>query len=60
MKLGSLQLYIDLIHHSMTRTEAAFTFAKRVIDDFESVKIPLGTKVDMHTHLYNFGSMPEE
>ena len=60
MDFGSLQMYMDLIHHSMMRTEAVFAIAKRVIDEFESGKIPLGTKVDMHIHLDNFGSMPEE
>lgn len=60
MEFGSLQMYMDLIHHSMMRTEAVFAIAKRVIDDFESGKIPLGTKVDMHIHLNNFGQMPEE
>jgi len=60
MEFGSLQMYMDLIHHSMMRTEAVFAIAKRVIDEFESGKIPPGTKVDMHIHLNNFGSMPED
>ena len=60
MEFGSLQAYMDLIHHSMMRTEAVFAIAKRVIDEFESGKIPLGTKVDMHIHLNNFGQMPDE
>ena len=60
MEFGSLQMYMDLINHSMMRTEAVFAIAKRVIDDFESGKIPLGTRIDMHIHLNNFGQMPEE
>ena len=60
MEFGSLQMYMDLIHHSMMRTEAVFAIAKRVIDEFESGKIPPGTKVDMHIQLNNFGSMPED
>ena len=60
MEFGSLQMYMDLIHHSMMRTEAVFAIAKRVIDEFESGKIPSGTKIDMHIHLNNFGSMPKE
>lgn len=59
MEFGALQMYMDLILHSMMRTEAVFNVAKRVIDDFESGKIPIGTKVDMHIHLNNFGQMPE-
>ena len=60
MEFGSLQMYMDLIHHSMMRTEAVFSIAKKVIDDFESGKIPLGTKVDMRIRLNNFGQTPEE
>ena len=60
MEFGSLQAYMDLIHHSMMRTDAVFAIAERVIEDFESGKIPIGTKIDMHIHLNNFGSMPEE
>jgi hypothetical protein len=60
MEFGSLQMYMDLINHSMMRTEAVFAIAKRVIDDFESGKIPLGTRIDMHIHLNNFGQMPEK
>lgn len=60
MEFGYLQAYMDLIHHSMMRTDAVFSIAERVIDDFESGKISPGTKVDMHIHLNNFGSMPEE
>lgn len=60
MEFGSLQMYMDLIQQSMMRTEVVFNVAKRVIDDFESGKIPLGTKVDMHIHLNNFGQMPEQ
>ena len=60
MEFGSLQMYMDLIHHSLMRTDAVFAIAQRVIDDFESGKIPLGTKIDMHIHLNSFGSIPEE
>lgn len=60
MEFGSLQAFMDLIHHSMMRTDAVFSIAERVIYDFESGKISPGTKVDMHIHLNNFGSMPEE
>lgn len=60
MEFGTLQMYMDLIHHSMMRTEAVFAIAQKVIDEFESGKIPLGTKVDMHIHLNNFGQMPDE
>ena len=60
MEFGSLQMYMDLIHHSMMRTEAVFAIAQKVIDEFESGKMPLGTKVDMHIHLNNFGQMPDE
>ena len=60
MEFGSLQMYMDLIHHSMMRTDAVFAIVERVIEAFESGKIPLGTKVDMHIHLNNFGTMPEE
>lgn len=60
MEFGSLQMYMDLIHHSMMRTEAVFAIAKRVFDDFESGKIPLGTKIEMHIHLNNFGQIPKK
>ena len=32
--------------------------ANKVIDACESEEIPIGTKVDLHIHLHNFGQMP--
>ena len=58
MGFESLQMYLDLIQHSMMRTEAAFAVAQKVIDACESEEIPIGTKVDLHIHLHNFGQMP--
>ena len=51
MRFASLQMYFDLINHSLMKTESAFEFAKQFIDTVKSGDIPLGTRVDLHIHL---------
>lgn len=59
IEFGQIQMFCDLISHSLMTTEAAFSMIQGIITNFEAGAIQPGTKVDMHIHLNNFESMPE-
>lgn len=60
LEFGNLQMYMDLIQHSMMRTDTVFAIAERLINCFEISELPSNSKVDIHIHQHNFGRMPKE
>lgn len=51
MEFGSLELYIDLINHSLMETQSALFIAKEFFTKIEAGYFPSGTKVEMHFRL---------
>lgn len=60
IELGELQMFCDLVHHSLMTTEAVFSMICGIINNFESGAFQSGTKAEMHIHLNTFGAMPDE
>lgn len=51
MEFGSLELFFDLICHSLMETQSALSMAENFFGKIEAGVFPLGTKVEMHFRL---------
>lgn len=51
MEFGSLELYMDLINHSLMETQSALSIAKDFYSKVEAANFPLDTKIEMHFRL---------
>ena len=50
LRFESIELYFDLVAHSLMRTESVLATFKQVIDACESGDIAINSKVSMHVH----------
>lgn len=60
IEFGHMQMFCDMISQSLMTTDAVFSMIQEIVKNFESGAVQPGTKVDMHIHLNNFGTMPDE
>ena len=51
IEFGSLELYIDLINHSLMETQGALSIAEEFFSKIEAGYFPLGTRVEMRFRL---------
>lgn len=51
MEFGSLELFFDLISHSLMETKSALSMAENFFSKIEAGAFPLGSKVEMHFRL---------
>lgn len=55
ISFGNFSSVCFLITNSLMKTHDAYLSVKHVLDETEKGKFPLGSRIDMHIHLDNFG-----